>query len=35
MAERFEELIVRQLSRKLTEYLGKVFYNEKFRNWSF
>jgi len=35
MAERFEELEVRQLSRKLTENLGKVFYCGKFINWSF
>ena len=35
MAEKFEELEVRQLSRKLTENLGKIFYNEKFKNWSF
>lgn len=35
MAARFEELEIRQLSRKLTEDLGKIFYNENFRNWSF
>lgn len=35
MAARFEELEIRQLSRKLTEDLGKIFYNETFRNWSF
>lgn len=35
MAKRFEELEIRQLSRKLTEDLGKVFYSRKFINWSF
>gem|GEM_PF-6099469 len=35
MAEKFEELVVRQLSRKLTENLGKIFYDVKFKNWSF
>lgn len=35
MAQQFEELEVWQLSRRLTENLGKIFYNEHFKNRSF
>lgn len=35
MAQQFEELEVWQLSRRLTENLGKIFYNEQFKNRSF
>lgn len=35
MAQKFEELEVRQLSRKLTKDLGCIFYKNIFKNWSF
>lgn len=35
MAEKFENLEVRILSRQLVHYLGKIFYHKDFRNWSF